>query len=260
MSRPDAMAVARSAICSSHGARSLGMHTLSLDAIECPGAGNGSQKAPEFGRWVCYVPTMVASLSGPAQIFVIRHGEKPGFEAGSGGSLGAVGVQEDGAANPHSLTARGWQRAGALAVLLGPSGRLSASQPTKLFAPDYGTQNPDHRTVETLDPLAQLLDLPIATPCAHDGGHDLVHHHVLTNTDAVVLVCWDHQNIPDILAALTTAANVTPVPTLPLGGWPDQRYDVILAFSRQSGPSLSYRFDEIPQLLLSGDARDPLTS
>ena len=205
---------------------------------------------------------MVASLSGPAQIFVIRHGEKPGFEAGSGGSLGAVGVQEDGAANPHSLTARGWQRAGALAVLFGSAAvatRPGLSRPSVLLAPNY-PQNPIHRTVQTLQPLAAVRSLAVDTPCPNDHAAALVSDHVLPATDAVVLICWDHQNIPDILAALTTAANVTPVPTLPLGGWPDQRYDVILAFSRQSGPSLSYRFDEVPQLLLSGDARDPLTS
>lgn len=50
----------------------------------------------------------------PRTITIIRHGEKPTGEKHS-----ALGVDLQGKERPDSLTPRGWQRAGALAVLLG---------------------------------------------------------------------------------------------------------------------------------------------
>jgi hypothetical protein len=202
---------------------------------------------------------------GPRQIFVIRHGEKPEDDAGGIGRSGPKGVQEDGAANPHSLTVRGWQRAGALGVLFGSlaSVRTGLSRPTAMFAPDYSARpdearNAVHRTVQTLQPLAALLASPIETPCPREAAGDLVNRHVLTAAEAVVLICWDHRNIPGIVQALAAATSVVPTPVLPAQGWPDDCYDVVLSFTRQAGPPPRYQAEAIPQLLLPGDSPQPL--
>jgi hypothetical protein len=190
---------------------------------------------------------------------VIRHGEKPGAGAG------AVGTLLDGGANAHALTIRGWQRAGALAVLFsGAVPRVApVSRPTRLLAPDYGADAAAHRPVQTLQPIAERLGLRIEAPCSRDRPDELILRHVLghgaagagtADANDVVLICWDHENIAGMVAVLATAVTVTPAPMLPDGGWPDDRYDVVLAFTRADDGGHRYAFAEIPQQVLSGDS------
>ena len=55
---------------------------------------------------------------GRTVILVIRHAERPGAAFGEG-------ITESGSLDEESLTVRGWQRAGALAVLLSAPGTTS---------------------------------------------------------------------------------------------------------------------------------------
>ena len=103
--------------------------------------------------------TAAASLTNtgpPAQIYVIRHGEKPAdLPTPTATPSPPFGVDVNGNQDIHSLLPRGWQRSGALAVLFAPTiGPLQAGlrTPMTLFSPDYG--KPDktqaHRTYQTI--------------------------------------------------------------------------------------------------------------
>ena len=93
-------------------------------------------------------------------VMLIRHAEKP---LGEGPPFG---MTDDGVVDPESLTARGWQRAGALVRWFGGQVGSSAAGlplPTHLFASQIAPQSSSRRPQQTLQPLAQSLRLPIDT-------------------------------------------------------------------------------------------------
>jgi hypothetical protein len=63
-----------------------------------------------------------ANAGPPAQIYVIRHGEKPADPpTPTAAPAPPFGVDLNGSQSIHSLLPRGWQRSGALAVLFAPA-------------------------------------------------------------------------------------------------------------------------------------------
>ena len=184
-----------------------------------------------------------AGAAVPQVIYLIRHGEKP-----DASGKPPLGVDPDGRHDVHSLTPRGWQRAGALATLFGTA-RPELARPDHLVAPDYGgpKQSALHRANQTLSALAQKLGLQLEEPYAVGDEAKLATH--LTGRPGVTLVAWEHQHIPDIARHLPLA----PGTVLPQA-WPDDRFDVVWRFERDlSAPDLRYRFSQVPQLLLGGD-------
>ena len=202
--------------------------------------------------------TAAASLTSagpPAQIYVIRHGEKPAdLPTPTATPSPPFGVDVDGNQDIHSLLPRGWQRSGALAVLFAPTmGPLQAGlrTPMTLFSPDCG--KPDktqaHRTYQTIQGLSGRLNVPINTPFA-EGQEPALATAVVADYTGVVLICWEHQHIPAIAAALPTVSG-TQIPA----AWPGDRFDLIWSFSLQPGAaSTTYAFSQIPQQVLSGDS------
>jgi broad specificity phosphatase PhoE len=195
-------------------------------------------------------PPSAAEAGAPTQIYVIRHGEKPG----NGASLArhGLGVDVDGSQSSHALLPRGWQRAGALGVLFAPEIgplRTGLRTPTALYSPDYGTPRATrgHRTYQTIEGISALLKVPIATPCAVNQ-EAAVAAAAFADASDVVLICWDHKHIPAIAAALPL------VPATRLPEWPDGRFDMIWSFTLQTAASPArYAFSQIPQRLLAGD-------
>lgn len=191
------------------------------------------------------VPPPVASDASdvPRTIFVIRHGEKPN------GLPQASGIDIKGNPDGHSLIPRGWQRAGAIARLFARrTGQLPA--PTQLIAPDYGNGD-NHRTHQTIQPLALLLLVSIECPYAV-GDEAKLARKVAAATTGVTLICWEHQCIPDIAVNIPVPAG-TQIPTK----WPDDRFDMTWAFALD--PSTQrYTFSQIPQLLLFLDVANPI--
>jgi hypothetical protein len=123
--------------------------------------------------------------------------------------------------------------------------------PMTLFSPDYG--KPDktqaHRTYQTIQGLSGRLNLPINTPFA-EGQEPALATAVVADYTGVVLICWEHQHIPAIAAALPTVSG-TQIPA----AWPGDRFDLIWSFSLQPGAaSTTYAFSQIPQQVLSGDS------
>ncbi len=109
-----------------------------------------------------------ATPGTPAQIYVIRHGEKPadpptGKHAQSPSP--PYGVDIDGNQNAHSLLPRGWQRSGALAVLFDPTiGALQAGlrTPTALYSPSYAESPSSHRCPKDRNPRSPPRFRPAA--------------------------------------------------------------------------------------------------
>src|SRR6478672_13523998 len=97
----------------------------------------------------------------PQLIYVIRHAEKPPDSPPSAKNAAAAGVGPpngvdfSGRADQHSLTPRGWQRSGALAVLFTRPPRAGLPEllaPGRLLSPNYGSgaATTEHRTYQTL--------------------------------------------------------------------------------------------------------------
>jgi hypothetical protein len=168
---------------------------------------------------------------------IVRHAEKPE------GRRGPAGVDRHGRVDEHSLTPRGWQRAGALARLFArPSAPLLV--PDYIYAAKWMKLRPGphgRRPIETVAPLAKFLgkriidDFPVHAESAL--AEDIVRR------TGVVLVAWEHHAITALVEALTRG-RCTPK-------WPKKRFDVIWVLEERKG---DYAFTaEVPQGLLHGD-------
>ncbi len=185
-------------------------------------------------------------MAGPDTLMIIRHGEKP---ADPPATPPPYGVDAEGKQSEHSLVPRGWQRAGALAKVLGaatPPAPLV--QPTAIFAPDYSAETTSHRTTETVTPLGDRLGLQIQKPVAKGAEEQLVLDH-LVSAAGHVLVCWEHHHIPAIVAGLGTALGVSAIPAIGRS-WPDDDFDSVLVFTRSAD---GYSLAVTSQDALAGD-------
>lgn len=194
----------------------------------------------------------------PEVIYLIRHGEKPGDPPSAHGKhqpapAPLFGVDYQGARDEHSLLPRGWQRSGALTALFAPpSGppRAGLRTPATLLSPSHGgpVKTGVHRTYQTIQGLADHLGLMIGTP--FEVGHEpRLAASLVAGYSGVVLICWEHNHIPVIARSLPTAQGIA-IP----GKWPDDRFDLIWAFTLLPGVSpVRYAFSQVPQRLLAGD-------
>ena len=182
----------------------------------------------------------------PQQIYLIRHGEKPTDQ-----SRPPFGVDVDGNRNAYSLSPKGWQRSGALTTLFGPAvaPKVGLRTPTALYATAYGDAavTKIHRPYETLLGLSRRLGLPIQSPDLL-GQEAAFADAVLSSGAEVVLICYEHQRIPALVAAFPTIDG-SAIPA----AWPDDRYDVIWTFALNPVGG-RYVFGQVPQQLLDGDS------
>lgn len=174
-------------------------------------------------------------------IILARHAEKPDP------SHGSIGVDRLGRADDHSLSVRGWQRAGALAALLAhapQSAHSSVVSPARVFATKPTKKARSRREVDTATPVADRLGLRVIDDHAHGEIPDLVHQ--VFADPSPVLVVWHHGEIPQVARAL--GADPAQVPD----HWPEHRYDLLWILSRAG----THRYDVavVPQRLLAGDS------
>jgi hypothetical protein len=175
-----------------------------------------------------------------ALIMVIRHGEKPDKTRAS-----VAGIGLSGRADPHSLTLRGWTRADYLVGLFIGSNPALPS-PRVIYASGQGSGNGEGtRPRETVGPLAAALDIPVNDTFSRGQETALAAH--AARQSGPVLICWQHQSIPAIAAALGPTTPAAPVV------WPDDRYDVVWTFTA-TDMSAGWSFDQVPELLLAGDS------
>lgn len=151
-------------------------------------------------------------MAHPEKIMFIRHAEKPNHEA--------EGIREDGRKDPESLTARGWQRAGALSVLFRSDLRLRP--PTAIFAAASTEADPSERPLQTITPLSRVLALEIQNKHAkEDFGSMLIE---AMNTPDVVLVSWEHKVLAAGLAS-GLGSGISIDGEIPRS-WPDDRFEL----------------------------------
>jgi len=173
-------------------------------------------------------------------IMIVRHAEKPTAAEGRG-------VGPNGDHDGHSLSVRGWTRAGALVGLFAPQ----HGEPTAgLRRPDaiYASGHADHgsrRPVQTVTPLAERLGQHIH--CRRGLGDEAALAARLAVLDGAALVAWHHEAIPAIARSLGAVGFPQ--------RWPDDRFDVVWTLTPDGS---SWRFGQVPQLLLAGDLPDPI--
>ena len=176
------------------------------------------------------------------QVIVIRHAQKPTSHPKH------HGVREDGTNDSESLTVRGWLHAGALAGAFGgPGGHPVEAQldrPDFIFAAGTGKKqviidgksvtvgSHSRRPLETVTPMAERLGLEPLTIFTKGEEQALVRDAL--SRDGVVLICWQHEDIPTIGNLIV--GNDTTVPQ----SWPEDCYDLIWVFDH-SGDLWAFR-------------------
>ena len=183
------------------------------------------------------------------EILLLRHAEKPDR------SESGPGLTPEGQEDAQSLTLRGWQRAGALAVLLAPN-RLSASRlpsPDRIYASAFREGGGHSRRPEqTVQPIAHKLGCVVdLTWALHQEEAFGAALSVGTGT---VLVCWQHQGLPALARAIAAPQDLSALPKD--WNWPDDRYDVIWSL-RRDGPNRVWYLSQYCQAVLSGDSGLP---
>jgi hypothetical protein len=168
------------------------------------------------------------ALAQPAQVLIIRHAEKP---------------REKSSVN---LSLKGQERAMALVPFFTQTPELVyQGLPVALFATKMAPGEISQRTLETITPLSHYLRV---LPDAHYAKWDYADlaQETLTNLAykrKTVLICWDHEYIPRLAAAL----GVRPEPPR----WPEEVFDRVLIITYRGGQA---SLVNMPQRLMFGDA------
>lgn len=181
----------------------------------------------------------------PQLVILIRHGEKPVDH-------GPQGFTHEGKPDPHSLTAAGWQRAGALIRFFNPADGGPA--PSGLPRPDHvmaarhdpAKDSDTRRPKQTVHALARSLGLPLDDRFAK--GQETALAADLQSRDGCVLVCWAHELIAPILTAMGISADLIPV-------WPEDRFDLVWTLTPGRD---GWTFAQQAQMLMPGDRPDLL--
>lgn len=177
----------------------------------------------------------------PTTIMFLRHGEKPADHGPP------HGVDEHGQSDPHSLSVRGWTRAGALAALFAhlPVDALHGlARPQRVVATQPSEGYRSKREVDTATPTAQRLGLTVESDFSHEDAHAAVKS--LLADDRVALVVWHHGSLPHLIGQFPLADSAV-VPK----AWPDDRFDLIWCLTDNG--SGQYDFSQVAQNLISGD-------
>ena len=169
-------------------------------------------------------------------ITLLRHAEKPD-DAGE-----ELGVDEHGRPDPRGLTARGWQRAGALVRWVVParSGPAPVPCPQAIFAVKPSPSS--RRPLLTVQPLAALIGLQIDAAFASEQVTELLQQ--ATAVPGAVLICWRHQDMPEIAKRL--CPDLVPAPQ-----WSQHCFDQAWQFL-PAGEAWTMR--QLAQQLLPGDS------
>ena len=181
-------------------------------------------------------------MTSPDVIMFIRHGEKPGDDGPP------HGINHKGETDPHSLSVRGWTRAGALAALFAYAPHNShpgVVVPARIVATKSTDDYKSKREVDTATPLAHRLALPVDQNFDHE--HAAALSASILGDSRPTLVVWHHGSMTDVIAGLPVS-NRDEIPH----HWPEDRFDLIWTLGKGPGES-DYRFSAVPQELLDGD-------
>jgi len=173
------------------------------------------------------------SPDGPkgAVVLIIRHAE----DGGTGNDLAPRGHERAEAYKNYFLN------------LTADSKRL---EPSVVLAAKDSKQS--HRPRLTVEPFAKAAKLKIDTRFGNTQSTELAAELRANQQGKVVLICWRHPYVPDLLRAL----GANPENFLPHGKWPGSVYDwVILLSYDQDGRLIPASTRRINEHLMPGDAQ-----
>jgi hypothetical protein len=173
-------------------------------------------------------------------IMIVRHAEKPV-------AAEVRGVRPNGDHDRHSLSVRGWTRAGALVGLFAPQHgepKAGLRRPDAIYACGHADDG-SRRPVQTVTPLAERLGQHIRR--RRGLGEEAALAAKLAVHNGAALVAWHHEAIPAIARSL----GAVDFPE----HWPDDRFDVVWTFTPDG---TGWRFAQVAQLLLAGDRPEPI--
>jgi len=181
-----------------------------------------------------FSPIIIAhAQEGPKNslVLIIRHAENP--------------------SNGHGLSPRGEERAEAYKNYF-----LNFTVDSKRLEPNAVVVAADskhsHRPRLTVQPFAKAAKLPIDNRFANKQPADLAAGLRASYQGKVILVCWHHGQIPDLLRALGAA----PETLLPNGKWPRDVYDWVIMLSfDENGRLIPEATKRINEHLLPGDSQ-----
>ncbi|MCX6109928.1 MAG: histidine phosphatase family protein [Proteobacteria bacterium] len=170
----------------------------------------------------------IAALAAPAQVIIIRHGEKP--------------------PRGNELNKQGWQRARALVDVFKSNAQFNSFGPAvAIYAQKPKDSQGSLRSIQTVTPLAQSLGLTIDSfflrAQQQQLANDILHDHRYDGR--MVVICWEHNAIPRIVEAFGYLDGPS--------NWDgDDVYDRawVLSFSGEEVVS----FADVPQQALPGDS------
>ena len=175
-------------------------------------------------------------------IVITRHGEKPS-DSGK-----PHGINADGEHDPHSLSVRGWTRAGALAGLFGlvPQPQYPGVPiPSRVYATEPSHDAHSTREYDTAHPTASKLKLKLNSNYKHGQESQLAQELVAGGSPA--LVVWHHGAIPELLKHFDIE-NAAEIPT----AWPEDRFDLLWVLTRKNSDA-PFVWSAVNQGLLEGD-------
>ncbi len=181
-----------------------------------------------------YALTLVAhAQDGPKNsvVLIIRHAE----DADSGDGISPLGEKRAEAYQNYFLN------------FTIDSKRL---EPKAVFAAKDSKKS--HRPRLTVEPFANAAKLKIDTRFGNNDSNQLAAALRATEQGKVILICWRHPYVPDLLRAL----GAQPEDLLPRGKWPGSVYDwVILLSFDQNGHLIPPSSKRISEHLLPGDSQ-----
>ncbi|KAH6672359.1 putative phosphoglycerate mutase family protein [Halenospora varia] len=166
------------------------------------------------------VAALATAVSAQSTVYLIRHGEKP---------------PNDG----NGLSALGQQRAQCLRGVFGNSSQYNIGY---IMAQTPKSNGKRTRPLETVQPVAADLGLSVDTSCDRDDAPCVAN--VVSGLNARgfnknILICWEHDNLSNLVAALG-AANP---PTYPDGSfnliWTDPKpYSSVTSVTSEMCPGI----------------------
>ena len=167
--------------------------------------------------------------AAPAQVIIIRHGEKP--DTG------------------NELSPQGFQRADALVGFFEHNPAVTRyGAPAAIYAMDPKDVDGSLRPIETVTPLAKALGLAINHDYMKEQLPELVSA-VMTNPaydGKTVLICWEHKMIPPM--AQDFGWNAAPT------AWAGSVFDQAWVLSFDGGSASSFQI--VPEHVLPGDSAE----
>lgn len=140
--------------------------------------------------------SLLVAVSAQPTVYLIRHGEKP----------------SDG---DNGLSSQGEQRAQCLVNVFSSSSPYNIGY---IMAQTPKSDGSRERPLETVQPLADSLGLSVDTSCDRDDSGcvaDVVQNY---SGSGNVLICWEHDALSDIVAALGDSNPPS---------YPDDSYNII---------------------------------